>query len=484
MRRTRGLFPAVVAVMVTVAMVVATQSGVSADDFHRHRVVRAALPSGSIKHIVVIDLENEGFSTTFGPGSPATYLNNTLLSLGELIPNYFAVGHVSLDNYVAQVSGQAPTPLTSSDCTSTAGGGFHPSYVDVLPGSDDPKQLQFPGQVDGDGCVFPAPRNGAHGAPTIADQLDAEYPSSARTDRAPWRGYVEDMGNNPARDGGTPDPLGGTDCAHPALGGSDSAEFATATDQYATRHNPFVYFHSIIDSPARCRANVVPLGTVTVGTASRFAGALLPDTFHGHLVDDLRRPATTPRFAFITPNLCDDGHDGTCAGTNTEGNHTGGLVGADLWLKHWTPLLLASPAYRNGSMLIVVTFDEAGIGDTTACCGERPGPNWAFPGHSPLLGPAPTTPGADPGGGKTGAVLLNARFIRSGTVDTTGSYNHYSALRSYEDLLGLHEGGVDGLGHLGFAAAPGLEPFGRDVFNRAPPCHSRRERSDENRECR
>jgi hypothetical protein len=49
-------------------------------------------------------------------------------------------------------------------------------------------------------------------------------------------------------------------------------------------------------------------------------------------------------------------------------------------------------------------------------------------------------------------------------VNTTGFYNHYSALRSYEDLLGL-EGGDDGYGHLGFAAAPGLLPFGKDVFN-------------------
>jgi hypothetical protein len=35
-----------------------------------------------------------------------------------------------------------------------------------------------------------------------------------------------------------------------------------------------------------------------------------------------------------------------------------------------------------------------------------------------------------------------------------------------EDILGLTAGGADGLGHLGFAAAPGLVPFGPDVFNR------------------
>ncbi len=50
-------------------------------DHHGHDggVVRAALPPGAVGHIFVIELENEDASTTFGPGSPATYLNGTLL---------------------------------------------------------------------------------------------------------------------------------------------------------------------------------------------------------------------------------------------------------------------------------------------------------------------------------------------------------------------------------------------------------------------
>ena len=31
--------------------------------------------------------------------------------------------------------------------------------------------------------------------------------------------------------------------------------------------------------------------------------------------------------------------------------------------------------------------------------------------------------------------------------------------------VGTVSGGIDGRGHLGFAAQPGLRPFGRDVFN-------------------
>ena len=454
---TRRMTGSAVAVLVVLATATFGQVASAAEAGAQDPVVRAALPPGSINNVLVIELENEDASTTFGPGSVATYLNGTLVPKGELLPNYYATGHVSLDNYIAEISGQAPTPLTDSDCDLG-------EFVNVTPGTDDPNSATYPGQVDGNGCVYPAPTATSNGAATIADQLDAVHPPNPVTHVASWREYAEDMGNDPTRDGGTSDPLGGTDCAHPTVGGTDNAVTAEANDGYVTRHNPFVYFHSIIDNTAECDANVVPLGTMAVGTPSTFNGTQLPDTFTGHLANDLSSEATTPNFGFITPNTCDDGHDATCAGTNVEGGKTGGLTAADLWLKHWMPLIMASPSYQSGQMLVVITSDEGDLSDTTACCNEQPGPNSAYPGHSPLLGAAPTTPGADPGGGMIGALLLNSTYIQPGTVDTTGFYNHYSALRSYEDLLGLTTGGTDGDGHLGFAAVPGLTPFGQDIF--------------------
>jgi hypothetical protein len=449
-------------------------------------VTRAAAPPGSIRHVMVIELENEDESSTFGAGSPATYLNGTLVPQGELLPNYYATGHVSADNYIAQVSGQAPNLVSSSDCitnlTTEAG-----SFNDVTPGTLDPNQARYPGQVDGLGCVYPA------SVQTIGNQLDA---SPVRTSSISWREYAEDMGNDPARDGGRPDPLGGTDCAHPtqvngqAGDDTNAAEGPNATgsqvkslisDQYADRHNGVIYFHSVIDNPAYCDQHVVPLGTVTPGTGGQ------PDTYQGHLAQDLTHEHTTPEFSFITPNLCDDGHDATCAGTNSAGGTTGGLAGFDTWLRNWMPLILGSPAYRDGSLLVVITADEGAIGDSTAADNEQPGPGSANPGYSPLLnqpiaafgnltyyqilgvtgvtpGQAPP-PGTMPGGGPTGALLLNSRWIQPGSVDTT-AYNHYSALRSYEDLLGIRQGGSDGEGHLGMAGMQGLAPFGPDVFNR------------------
>ncbi len=49
-----------------------------------------------------------------------------------------------------------------------------------------------------------------------------------------WKGYMEDMGNDPTRDGRVT-------CGHPAVGASsDPTTSAEAGDGYTTRHDPFV----------------------------------------------------------------------------------------------------------------------------------------------------------------------------------------------------------------------------------------------------
>ncbi|MDE3132827.1 MAG: hypothetical protein KGL15_02040 [Acidobacteriota bacterium] len=72
------------------------------------------------------------------------------------------------------------------------------------------------------------------------------------------------------------------------------------------------------------------------------------------------------------------------------------------------------------------------------------------------------------GGGDAGAVLISP-YIRPGTVSNT-YYNHYSLLRSLEDIFQVKHGapGLDGGGHVGYAAQPGLAPFGPDVFTHDP----------------
>jgi hypothetical protein len=335
-----------------------------------------------IGHVFVINLENENFGATWGASSRAQYLNQTLRPKGQLLTQYFATAHASLGNYIAQISGQAPNPKTQGDCLgfvefeSTGTGAY--------------------GQALGQGCVYPK------SVETIGDQLSA----SGRS----WKAYQEDIANSKTQP---------KTCRHPAIGSADPTVFPTASDMYATRHDPWVYFHSVIDR-ADCNARVVGLDALTT---------------------DLKSEVTTPDLAYITPNVCNDGHDAPC-----KDGRPGGLTSADLFLKAWVPKILASPAYKSGGML-VITLDEAELGgadgDASACCNTPPAPNTDAPGIS------------GPGGGRIGTLIISTR-TRPATTNAT-PYNHYALLCSLEDLFGLE--------HLGFAGAPGLTCFGKDVYN-------------------
>jgi hypothetical protein len=63
------------------------------------------------------------------------------------------------------------------------------------------------------------------------------------------------MGNDPAREAAV--------CGHPALNSQDQTQSAVPGYAYVTRHDPFVYFHSIIDNHPYCDAGVVPLGSTS-----------------------------------------------------------------------------------------------------------------------------------------------------------------------------------------------------------------------------
>ena len=115
-----------------------------------------AAPGGprAVRHVWVIELENQGYAQSFGTPSADPYLASTLPRTGALLENYYAIGHSSADNYIAQVSGQAPNIATQIDC---------------------PVWTPFPGQVIagpyhqvlGEGCVYP------EAVPTLGNQLSA-----------------------------------------------------------------------------------------------------------------------------------------------------------------------------------------------------------------------------------------------------------------------------------------------------------------------
>jgi hypothetical protein len=327
-----------------------------------------------VGHVFVINIENKGYDTTWGADSPAPYLSQTLRAKGVLLNTYYGTAHNSQPNYIAQLSGQGPNPQMQGDCQ------IYSSFIGLGTVS--------PGQYLGDGCVFPAT------VPSLPQQLTAQGFT--------WKGYMGGMG---------------TPCRHPALSAVDDTQQAEVGDQYAARHNPFVYFSWITGSPL-CAQRVVDLS---------------------QLQTDLGSTTTTPNLSYITPDLCDDGHDAPCVD-----GRPGGLVSVDAFLRVWVPRILASPAFQKDGMLVITADESDGPqSDASACCGEGPAPNSPLPGIVGL------------GGGRIGALVIS-RWTKPGTWSTT-PYNHYSLLASLEDVFGLS--------YLGYAATPDLNRFGLDIYN-------------------
>jgi hypothetical protein len=98
-------------------------------------------------------------------------------------------------------------------------------------------------------------------------------------------------------------------------------------------------------------------------------------------------PNLSAQFTLVTPNLTDDMHDGT-------------ISDGDRFLQRFIPVLMASPDYQGGSTVIFIVWDE----------------NSGSNGNQvPCLVISPYT-----------------HAVKDGT-----SYNHYSLLRTTEELLGL-----------------------------------------------
>ena len=273
------------------------------------------LTAPPIRHVFTIILENQAYNNTFGTQMPVPYLSKTVLAQGASLPNYYGTSHFSLGNYISLVSGQAVTTANQDDCTNLAPG-VGSNYVDIA----SPSVTTYD-QIAGKGCVYPA------STLTVADQLSAAGLT--------WKGYMEDMGNDTTREQ--------AQCGQPiaGLGAPDNTASAqvppnfhaggtqAVSDQYAARHNPFVYFHSLLDSGA-CKSHVVPLNTST-------------------LAADLSTIATTPNYVFITPNLCDDGHDVPCKSPSSPSTY----VNENTFLQTWVPQIVHSPAFQQDGLLII-----------------------------------------------------------------------------------------------------------------------------------
>lgn len=148
---------------------------------------------------------------------------------------------------------------------------------------------------------------------------------------------------------------------------------------YTPNHDPFVHYNDIRNSATRCQQHVVPLTQLDIDLQNR----------------------ALPSFAWISPNLCDSGHD--C-----------GAAGADKFMGPEVNKIISSPAFDQNSLLIV-TFDEGTSG--LSCC--------SLPSQA---------------GGKVATILISG-LVKPGFQDGT-AYSHYSILKTIEISWGLPE-----LGH-------------------------------------
>ena len=136
--------------------------------------------------------------------------------------------------------------------------------------------------------------------------------------------------------------------------------------EYVTKHNPFVYYSDIINNPARCNNHVVPFI---------------------NLASDLSNINTTPNYAFITPNLCDDMHD--CS-----------IATGDTWLAKYVPLILQSRAFTTQPSLLAIVWDEGNSSNNQV------------------------------------AAILAGSAVKNG-YQSGVSFSHYSLLHTIEDAWGL-----------------------------------------------
>ncbi len=162
------------------------------------------------------------------------------------------------------------------------------------------------------------------------------------------------------------------------------------TSTYATRHNPAVYYEGL----QNCSTDDVPLGTAS----------------NSVLVNNFKSESTAPAFSFITPDICDDMHGASSAGCSTN------LVAkGDSWLKTWMGLITASPVYRSGDTAIFIVWDEGTGGSAGESCYNNTADVSC---HVALLAVAPS--------------------VKAGTKDSA-MLNHYSLLKTTEDMLGYAE---------------------------------------------
>jgi phosphatidylinositol-3-phosphatase len=208
---------------------------------------------------------------------------------------------------------------------------------------------------------------------------------------------------------------------------------STTDKLYASKHNPFVLFNDIRNDPARM-AHVKTYDALST---------------------DLASVATTPDFAFIVPDQCNDMHGGIYNAvpghpeapcpyndTNDDPNDIALKQKADAFVKTTVQTIMGSPSWNQGQDAIFIVSDE---GDFTGTPASQQNGGWDSPAgccDSPVVAAGDTDidatwPGGVYGGGLVPAVVIVNRHGKTGGYVSQTPYNHYSLLATIEQVWRL-----------------------------------------------
>ncbi len=226
-------------------------------------------------------------------------------------------------------------------------------------------------------------------------------------------------------------------------------------DEFGNELAPGPGDNAFIDRPSSCVAQTVPAqpaGTCILGGGSHVPGA---------------RTDSSANADAGSTTIADNSIVATDAGRSISG---GGIPSGALVGQVTDTPATATASSENGGIADTGSFTLVNsAGEPLTTTGTVSGVTLAArtPSNDPLYDATDATTG----GGDTGSVLISP-YITPGSVSTT-YYNHYSWLRTMEDLFKVKSAspGLDKKGHIGYAAQPGLAPFGPDVFNnpQGPP---------------
>jgi len=245
-------------------------------------------------YLVVIVLENRAINQTYGSlcTGNCTYITQ-LANQYSLAKHYSAVIHDSLPNYLALTSGWTHSLQGSSgDCSPL------PSSPQYCP-KGNPQLSEFP-----------------FTSPNIADRIE----SAGMT----WKAYMEDY----------PTSCGSQTYCSP---GGCYVGYGGVSGNYDSQHDPFVYYNDIINNTSRC-ARVVPANS----------GQGYPDD---RLISDLSSTTTASNLMWLTPNLCDDGHDKCSPLNNT-------TTQQNQYLSRLVPQILSTALFTTQRAALFITYDE------------------------------------------------------------------------------------------------------------------------------